>query len=46
MTKPHPITGWVIVDPDGVVRYTEEHTRTLPDPDAALSKLQELQGGA
>lgn len=36
----------MIVDPDGVVRHTEEHTRTLPDPDAALSKLRELQGGA
>ena len=36
----------MIVDPDGVVRHTEEHTRTLPDPDAALGKLRELQGGA
>ena len=34
----------MIVDPEGVVRHTEEHTRTLPDPDAALSKLKELQG--
>ena len=36
----------MIVDPEGVVRHTEQHTRTLPDPDKALGKLKELQGHA
>ena len=29
-----------IIDPDGVVRHSEMHTRTLPDPDDALAKLR------
>lgn len=34
----------LIIDPDGIVRHTEAHQRTLPDPAAALSRLKELQG--
>ena len=33
----------LIIDPDGIVRHTEAHQRTLPDPAAALAKLKELQ---
>lgn len=33
-----------IVDPDGVVRHSEMHTGTLPDPDAVLATLGELAG--
>lgn len=33
-----------IIDPDGVIRHSEAHTSTLPDPDAALAKLGELKG--
>ncbi len=32
-----------IIDPDGVVRHSEMHTRTLPDPADALAKLAELK---
>ena len=34
----------IIVDPNGVVRHTEAHQGTLPDPAAALSALRDLQG--
>ena len=34
----------LIIDPDGVVRHTELHQGTLPDPTAALAKLAELKG--
>ena len=33
-----------IIDPEGVVRHSEAHTSTLPDVDATLAKLGELQG--
>ena len=33
-----------IIDPTGVIQHRELHTGTLPDPDATLSKLAELQG--
>ena len=32
-----------IVDPDGVVRHSEMHTSTLPDPDDALARLAALK---
>ena len=32
-----------IIDPDGVVRHSEMHTRTLPDPAEALAKLASLK---
>ena len=35
----------MIIDPDGVVRHTEAHQGTLPDPAAALDKLKSLQAG-
>lgn len=35
----------LIIDPDGVVRHTEAHQGTLPDPVAALDKLKALQAG-
>jgi alkyl hydroperoxide reductase subunit AhpC len=31
-----------IIDPDGVVRHSEMHTRTLPDPAQALAALAKL----
>jgi peroxiredoxin (alkyl hydroperoxide reductase subunit C) len=34
----------MIIDKDGVIRHTELHQGTLPQPDAALAKLAELQG--
>ena len=33
----------IIIDPEGVVRHTELHQGTLPDPAAAVAKLAELQ---
>lgn len=33
-----------IIDKDGVIRHTELHQGTLPQPDAVLAKLTELQG--
>ena len=33
-----------IIGPDGVVRHSELHQGTLPDVDAVLAKLGELQG--
>ena len=33
-----------IIDPDGVVRYSELHQGTLPQVNATLAKLAELQG--
>ncbi len=33
----------IIIDPDGVIRHSEAHTSTLPDPEVALAKLAELQ---
>ena len=30
----------LIIDPDGIVRHTEAHQRTLPDPAAALSQAE------
>ena len=32
-----------IIDPDGVVRHSEMHTSTLPDPDDAIALLTALQ---
>ena len=29
-----------VIDPGGVVRHSEMHTGTLPDPDAVLAKLR------
>ncbi|MFT5172624.1 MAG: alkyl hydroperoxide reductase subunit AhpC [Gammaproteobacteria bacterium] len=34
----------IIIDPKGVVRFSELHQGTLPDVDATLAKLTELQG--
>ena len=34
----------IIIDPDGVIRHSEAHTSTLPDPADALAKLAELKG--
>ena len=36
----------MIIDPDGVVRHTETHQGTLPDPAAALNRLKALQVGS
>jgi mycoredoxin-dependent peroxiredoxin len=33
-----------IIDPEGIVRHSELHQGTLPDVDAVLAKLAELQG--
>ena len=33
----------IIIDPEGVVRHTEIHQGTLPDPAAAAARLAELQ---
>ena len=33
-----------IIDPDGVVRFSELHQGTLPQPDAVLAELGKLQG--
>ncbi len=33
-----------IIDPDGVIRYSELHQGTLPDVDAVLTELAKLQG--
>ena len=33
-----------IIDKEGVVRHKELHQGTLPDPEATLAKLAELQG--
>ena len=32
-----------IIDPSGVVRHTEVHQGTLPDPEVTAAKLAELQ---
>ena len=32
-----------IIDPDGVVRHSEMHTSSLPDPDDAIALLSALQ---
>lgn len=34
----------IIIDPEGVVRHSEMHTATLPDPADALSRLAALKG--
>lgn len=34
----------MIIDDGGVVRHSEAHTTTLPDPESALAKLAELKG--
>ena len=36
----------IIIDPDGVVRHTEAHQGTLPDPASAIGTLQSLQAGS
>ena len=33
----------LIADPDGVVRHTEVHSKTLPDPEQLLATLADLQ---
>lgn len=33
-----------IIDPDGVVRFSEHHQGTLPSVDATLAELIKLQG--
>ena len=33
-----------IIDPEGVVRFSELHKGTLPDANATLEKLAELKG--
>ncbi len=39
-----PQRSVLIIDPDGVVRHTELHQGTLPDPAAVLAVLEGLQG--
>ena len=36
----------LIIDSDGVVRHTEAHQGTLPDPGAAFDRLKALQAGS
>lgn len=36
----------IIVDPQGVVRHTELHQGTLPNPADALARLEALKQGA
>ncbi len=38
-----PRRAIVIIDPEGVVRHTEVHQGTLPDPAAVLAELEKLQ---
>lgn len=39
-----PQRSLMIIDPEGVVRHTELHQGTLPDPAAVLDALEGLQG--
>ncbi len=39
-----PRRAVMIIDPEGVVRHTEVHQGTLPDPVAVLAELEKLQG--
>ena len=34
----------MIIDPEGIIRHTELHQGTLPDPQAVLAELTKLQG--